>query len=64
MISVNVVNNEIQKAWKLLKRFVQREGIGAEQKRRRHFLKPSEQKAMQKKERVRKIAKARSKSPT
>ena len=62
MILINVINNEVQKAWKTLKRFVQREVIGAEQKRRKHFLKPSEEKAMKKKERDRKLSKAKSKT--
>ena len=45
MVSVNVRDNNVEQALKVLKKKMQREGIFREMKLRRHYEKPSEKKA-------------------
>lgn len=53
MVSVNVRDNNVDQALKALKKKMQREGIFREMKLRRHYEKPSEKKAREQSEAVR-----------
>lgn len=53
MVSVNVRDNNVDQALKVLKKKMQREGIFREMKLRRHYEKPSEKKAREQSEAVR-----------
>lgn len=53
MVSVNVKDNNVDQALKVLKKKMQREGIFREMKLRRHYEKPSEKKAREQAESVR-----------
>ncbi len=53
MVSVNVRDNNVEQALKVLKKKMQREGIFREMKLRRHYEKPSEKKAREASESVR-----------
>ena len=53
MVSVNVRDNNVDQALKVLKKKMQREGIFREMKLRRNYEKPSEKKAREKAEAVR-----------
>ena len=53
MVSVNVRDNNVDQALKVLKKKMQREGIFREMKLRRHYEKPSERKAREQAESVR-----------
>jgi small subunit ribosomal protein S21 len=57
VVSVTVRDNNVEKALKVLKKKLQREGVFREMKERRHFEKPSERKARQKSEAVRRARK-------
>ncbi len=56
-MEVNVRDNNVDQALKILKKKMQREGIFREMKLRRHFEKPSEKKAREKAEAVRRARK-------
>ena len=53
MVSVNVRDNNVEQALKALKKKMQREGIFREMKLRRSYEKPSERKAREQAESVR-----------
>lgn len=53
MVSVSVRDNNVEQALKVLKKKMQREGIFREMKLRRHYEKPSEKKAREASEAVR-----------
>jgi small subunit ribosomal protein S21 len=53
IVSVNVRDNNVDQALRALKKKMQREGIFREMKLRRHYEKPSERKARQQAESVR-----------
>ncbi len=53
MVSVTVRDNNVDQALKALKKKMQREGIFREMKLRRNFEKPSERKAREKTESIR-----------
>lgn len=53
VVSVNVRDNNVDQALKALKKKMQREGIFREMKLRRNYEKPSEKKAREKAEAVR-----------
>ena len=53
MVSVNVRENNVEQALRVLKKKMQREGIFREMKLRRHYEKPSEKKAREQSEAVR-----------
>lgn len=53
MVSVNVRDNNVEQALKVLKKKMQREGIFREMKLRRHYEKPSEKKARESSEAIR-----------
>lgn len=57
MVSVSVRDNNVEQALKVLKKKMQREGIFREMKLRRHYEKPSEKKAREKSESVRRCRK-------
>ena len=57
MVSVNVRDNNVDQALKALKKKMQREGIFREMKLRRHYEKPSEKKAREQSEAVRRARK-------
>ena len=57
MVSVNVRDNNVEQALKVLKKKMQREGIFREMKLRRHYEKPSEKKAREDAENVRRSRK-------
>ncbi len=57
MVSVNVRDNNIEQALKVLKKKMQREGVFREMKLRRHYEKPSEKKAREQAEAVRRSRK-------
>lgn len=57
MVSVNVRDNNVDQALKALKKKMQREGIFREMKLRRNYEKPSEKKAREKSEAVRRCRK-------
>ncbi|MEN8237507.1 MAG: 30S ribosomal protein S21 [Pseudomonadota bacterium] len=54
---VIVRNNDLERALKILKKKLQREGVFREMKLRRHFEKPSEKKAREKAESFRRMRK-------
>jgi small subunit ribosomal protein S21 len=54
---VTVNNGDVDFALKVLKRKLQREGMFKEMKRRSHYEKPSERKARERKEAIRRIRK-------
>lgn len=53
MVSVNVRDNNVEQALRALKKKMQREGLFREMKIRRNYEKPSERKAREKSEAVR-----------
>ncbi len=53
MVSVNVRDNNVDQALKALKKKMQREGVFREMKLRRNYEKPSERKAREKTESIR-----------
>lgn len=57
MVSVNVRDNNVDQALRVLKKKMQREGLFREMKLRRNFEKPSEKKAREKAEAVRRARK-------
>lgn len=57
MVSVNVRDNNVDQALRALKKKMQREGIFREMKLRKNFEKPSEKKAREKAEAVRRSRK-------
>ncbi len=57
MVSVNVRDNNIDQALRVLKKKMQREGIFREMKLRRHYEKPSEKRAREQAEAVRRCRK-------
>ena len=57
MVSVSVRDNNVEQALKALKKKMQREGIFREMKLRRHYEKPSEKKAREQSESVRRTRK-------
>lgn len=57
MVSVNVRDNNVDQALKVLKKKMQREGIFREMKLRRHYEKPSEKKAREQSEATRRARK-------
>ena len=57
MVSVSVRDNNVDQALKVLKKKMQREGIFREMKLRRHYEKPSEKKAREQSEAVRRSRK-------
>ncbi len=56
-MQVIVQDNNIEKALRVLKRRMQREGIYREMRLRRHYEKPSEKRAREKAEAVRRLRK-------
>ena len=56
-MEVQVRDNNIEQAMRVLKKKLQREGVFREMKLRRHFEKPSEKKARQKAESIRRARK-------
>ena len=57
MVSVNVRDNNVDQALRVLKKKMQREGIFREMKLRRHYEKPSEKKAREQAEAIRRSRK-------
>lgn len=57
MVSVSVRDNNVDQALKVLKKKMQREGIFREMKLRRHYEKPSEKRAREQSEAVRRSRK-------
>lgn len=57
MVSVNVRDNNVEQALRALKKKMQREGIFREMKLRRHYEKPSEKKAREESENIRRSRK-------
>lgn len=57
MVNVNVRDNNVEQALRALKKKMQREGIFREMKLRRHYEKPSERKAREQSESVRRSRK-------
>ncbi|MGN7438053.1 MAG: 30S ribosomal protein S21 [Alcanivorax sp.] len=57
MVSVNVRDNNVDQALRVLKKKMQREGVFREMKLRRHYEKPSEKKAREQAEAVRRCRK-------
>lgn len=57
MVQVVVRDNNIDQALKALKKKLQREGVFREMKMRRHYEKPSEKRARQKAEAIRRARK-------
>jgi len=57
VVSVNVRDNNVDQALRVLKKKMQREGIFREMKLRRNFEKPSEKKAREKAEAIRRSRK-------
>lgn len=53
MVTVNVRDNNVDQALRALKKKMQREGIFREMKLRRHYEKPSEKKAREQSESIR-----------
>ena len=62
MVNVNVRDNNVEQALRVLKKKMQREGIFREMKIRKHYEKPSEKKAREKEENIRRSRKAARKS--
>ena len=59
MVQINVRDNNVEQAIRLLKRKLQREGLFREIKQRRYFEKPSEKKVRKAQEAVRRARKLR-----
>lgn len=57
VVLVTVRDNNVEQALRVLKKKLQREGVYREMKLRRHYEKPSEKKARQKAEAVRRVRK-------
>lgn len=57
MVSVNVRDNNVDQALRVLKKKMQREGLFREMKLRRHYEKPSEKKAREQSEAIRRCRK-------
>ncbi|MCK5384380.1 MAG: 30S ribosomal protein S21 [Alphaproteobacteria bacterium] len=57
MVSVSVRDNNVDQALRVLKKKMQREGIFREMKLRRHYEKPSEKKAREQAEAIRRCRK-------
>ena len=57
MVTVNVRDNNVDQALKVLKKKMQREGIFREMKLRKNYEKPSEKKAREKSESIRRSRK-------
>lgn len=57
MVSVSVRDNNVEQALRALKKKMQREGLFREMKLRRHFEKPSERKAREQSENIRRSRK-------
>lgn len=57
MVGVNVRDNNVEKALRVLKKKLQREGVFREMKLRRHYEKPSEKKLREKSESIRRSRK-------
>ncbi|MCB1590926.1 MAG: 30S ribosomal protein S21 [Alphaproteobacteria bacterium] len=57
MVSVSVKDNNVDQALRVLKKKMQREGLFREMKLRRNYEKPSEKKAREKAEAVRRFRK-------
>lgn len=57
MVTVNVRDNNVDQALKALKKKMQREGIFREMKLRKNYEKPSEKKAREKSEAIRRARK-------
>jgi len=57
VVSVNVRDNNVDQALRVLKKKMQREGIFREMKLRRHYEKPSEKRAREQAEAVRRCRK-------
>lgn len=57
MVSVSVRDNNVEQALRALKKKMQREGIFREMKLRRHYEKPSERKAREESENIRRSRK-------
>jgi len=57
VVSVNVRDNNVDQALRVLKKKMQREGIFREMKLRRHYEKPSEKKAREDAEAIRRSRK-------
>ena len=57
MVGVSVRDNNVEKALRILKKKMQREGIFREMKNRRHFEKPSEKRAREDAENIRRSSK-------
>lgn len=57
MVSVNVRDNNVEQALRVLKKKMQREGIFREMKNRRHYEKPSEKRVREEGEAVRRARK-------
>ncbi len=64
MVSVNVRDNNVEQALRVLKKKMQREGIFREMKLRRHYEKPSEKKAREQSESARRWRKLERKRRT
>lgn len=58
MVQVNVRDNNVDQALRVLKKKMQREGIFREMKMRRDFEKPSEKRKREKQENIRRSRKA------
>ena len=56
-MQVSVRDNNVDQAYKVLKKKLQREGVFREMKLRNHYEKPSEKRAREKAERVRRVRK-------
>jgi len=59
LVQINVRDNNVEQAIRLLKRKLQREGLFREIKQRRYFEKPSEKKVRKAQEAVRRARKLR-----
>ena len=57
MVTVNVRDNNVEQALRVLKKKMQREGLFREMKLRRHYEKPSERKLREKEENIRRSRK-------
>lgn len=62
MVNVNVRDNNVEQALRVLKKKMQREGIFREMKLRKHYEKPSERKAREKSENTRRWRKTQRKN--
>ena len=57
LVGVNVRDNNVEKALRILKKKMQREGVFREMKLRRHYEKPSEKRAREESESIRRSRK-------